>query len=132
MLNMSYPSSVLFSNTLKGIIRGLETINQILHPINLLYFPTYINDSPIVQWRGLHLDTARHFFPVAYILRYIEGMCKNKFSVFHWHITDGDSFPLDLPFLTNFVEKVSYHGTHYYTSKDIKKIIEYCKVCGIR
>lgn len=54
-----------------------------------------IRDRPVYKHRGLLLDTSRHFIPMADIKRTIDGMAANKMNVFHWHVTDSHSFPLE-------------------------------------
>lgn len=54
--------------------------------------------------RGVMIDTARHFLPVSTILRTIDALQYNKMNVLHWHITDDESFPLEMfsdPEITN-------------------------------
>ena len=43
------------------------------------------------------LDTSRHYYPPDTIKEIIQVMSAAKFSVFHWHISDDDSFPLEIP-----------------------------------
>ena len=45
---------------------------------------TIINDAPRFKYRGLMLDTARHFIPVPVLRKQIDAMSYNKFNVFHW------------------------------------------------
>ena len=103
-----------------------------------------ITDSPQFQWRGLHLDVARHFFTVEEVKRYIDLMSFYKFNVFHWHLTDDQGWRIEIkqyPRLTEIggyrdstlvghynavprvYERVKYGG--FYTQEQIKEVIEY-------
>lgn len=56
-----------------------------------------IKDRPIFSHRGLMLDTARNFIPIIDIKRTIDAMGSSKLNVLHWHATDSQSFPLEIP-----------------------------------
>ena len=58
--------------------------------------PIIIQDEPGFIYRGLMVDTSRHFLPMHLLYETIDAMMYNKLSVFHWHITDEDAFPLIL------------------------------------
>jgi hypothetical protein len=56
-------------------------------------YPVTIEDWPRFPWRGFLIDTARHFLPVALMLRHLDAMAASKLNVLHWHLTDWQSFP---------------------------------------
>lgn len=56
--------------------------------------PILIDDKPDYVWRGLMLDSSRHFLSIDAIKHTIDALMYNKMSVLHWHITDEDSFPM--------------------------------------
>jgi hexosaminidase len=47
-----------------------------------------IADHPAFPWRGLMLDSARHFERPEFVKRLIDGMALHKLNVLHWHLTD--------------------------------------------
>ncbi len=55
-----------------------------------------ISDAPRFSWRGLHLDTARHFMPVAFIKKLLDVMALHKLNTFHWHLTDDQGWRLEI------------------------------------
>ena len=55
-----------------------------------------ISDYPEFQWRGVMIDTARHYLKVKKKKKTIDACLYSKANVLHWHITDEDSFPLEI------------------------------------
>jgi hexosaminidase len=55
-----------------------------------------IDDAPRFAWRGLMLDSSRHFQSVAYIKHFIDWMAVLKLNVFHWHLTDDQGWRLEI------------------------------------
>ncbi|PHZ11626.1 uncharacterized protein RHIMIDRAFT_238293 [Rhizopus microsporus ATCC 52813] len=97
--------------------------------------PIEIKDRPKFFHRGIMLDTSRNYFPVKDILRTLDAMAYNKMNVFHWHITDSQSFPLKL----KSVPELSLEGAYklrqkrlIYRKSDVRKIIDYAYKRGIR
>ena len=56
-----------------------------------------IADAPAFAWRGMHLDVSRHFFGVDDVKRFLDLMAAHKLNRFHWHLTDGQGWRLDVP-----------------------------------
>lgn len=56
-----------------------------------------IDDQPTFIWRGLMIDTARHYLPMDQIKKIMDGLMYNKMNVLHWHIIDQDNFPMEVP-----------------------------------
>lgn len=104
----------------------------------------FVQDAPNFQWRGLHLDVARHFYTVEEVKRFVDLMALYKFNTFHWHLTDDQGWRIEIkkyPKLTEIgawrdstvnahystiprtytVEK--YGG--YYTQEQIKEVVAY-------
>jgi hexosaminidase len=55
-----------------------------------------IADSPRFPWRGLMLDSARHYQSPDFILRLIDWMALHKLNVLHWHLTDDQAWRLEI------------------------------------
>ncbi|WP_286263126.1 beta-N-acetylhexosaminidase [Thalassotalea atypica] len=89
-----------------------------------------INDQPRFQWRGLLIDSVRHFIPLNAIKRQLDGMAAAKLNVFHWHLTDDQGWR---------IESKTYPKLHllasdglYYTQQEIKELVTYANNLGIR
>lgn len=52
--------------------------------------PISIEDAPRFPWRGMLVDTARHFFSIEKLKQIIDALSWNKMNVFHWHIVDAE------------------------------------------
>ncbi|MDB5073243.1 MAG: hypothetical protein JWM87_4354 [Candidatus Eremiobacteraeota bacterium] len=86
----------LRANGASGLFYAVQTLEQISGRSRhrLLSRAVTITDRPAYRWRGIHLDTARHFFAVPVIERYIAVAAHYKLNVFHWHLTDDQAWRL--------------------------------------
>ncbi|XP_027366620.1 beta-hexosaminidase 1-like [Abrus precatorius] len=124
------------ANTVFGALRGLETFSQLCSfdyttkTVQIYKAPWSIRDEPRFPYRGLMLDTSRHYLPVDVIKQIIESMSYAKLNVLHWHIIDEQSFPLEVPTYPN-LWKGSYTKWERYTVEDAYDIVHFAKMRGI-
>ncbi|KAL4440050.1 hypothetical protein ABPG75_003051 [Micractinium tetrahymenae] len=102
------------------------------HSTVLLIEETSIYDAPRFRYRGLLLDTARHFLPVSVIKTHLDAMTMVKMNCLHWHITDDESFPWQLEEIPELSERGAFAPEAVYTAADIKEVVEYARFRGIR
>ena len=55
-----------------------------------------ITDSPRFAWRGLMLDSVRHFQSVEYVKQFIDWMSLHKMNTLHWHLTDDQGWRIEI------------------------------------
>ena len=96
-----------------GIAHGLTTFTQLFYkhssgPVYTPYAPVEITDVPKFQHRGLNMDVSRVWYAPADITRMIDALAYNKFNRLHLHITDAQSWPIEIPTLPMLAEKGSY------------------------
>lgn len=99
-------------------------------------------DAPAFEYRGMHLDVARHFMPVEFVKRYIDYLALHKLNYFHWHLTDDQGWRIESrkhPRLNEVgsyrdgtiiglypgtgVDSTRYGG--YYTVEQMQEVVEY-------
>ncbi|KAL4233981.1 hypothetical protein ACF0H5_005636 [Mactra antiquata] len=135
-LNLHPSSSVLVAKQVWGALRGIETFSQLLfrrrNTDQIYARDTEIDDEPRFPHRGILLDTSRHFMHLYTIFNVLDGMSYNKMNVLHWHIIDDNSFPYQSLVFPKLSEKGAFHPTLVYTQKNIKDIVDYARMRGIR
>ena len=96
-LSVKYDEIVITGKTSKGVFYGIQTLRQLMPSaiesgdgsLTELTIPAVtIKDNPRYQYRGMHLDVARHFFPVDFVKKYIDLIAMHKMNTFHWHLTE--------------------------------------------
>ncbi|MCL1666290.1 glycoside hydrolase family 20 protein [Elizabethkingia ursingii] len=144
------------ASDIAGAINGVHTFVQLgllqKDPSRLSF--ASIEDQPRFSYRGLHLDVSRHFYPFSFLKKYIDLMALYKFNNFHWHLTDGAGWRLEIkkyPELTNkaawrthanwkdwwqngrqYTEQGSPNASGgFYTQKEAKELVKYAADRGI-
>lgn len=84
------------------------------------------------SYRGLMLDTSRHYFSVESIKRTLVGMSHVKLNRFHWHMTDSQSFPFVSENYPELSQYGAYSSMEVYTHNDVRDIVEFARVRGIQ
>ena len=115
-----------------GAMHGLETLLQLVQKNELNYFfpGVVIKDAPRFVWRGLMIDAARHFQPLAVIKRNLDAMASVKLNVFHWHLTDDQGFRVASKVYPK-LQKLASDG-QFYTHEQLKEVVAYAANLGIR
>jgi hexosaminidase len=115
-----------------GALRGLETFLQLLTlDENGATVPEItIYDEPRFPWRGLMIDSSRHFMPVAMVKRNLDGMAAVKLNVLHWHLVDDQGFRVESLAWPKLHEQAS--DGNFYTRAQIRDVIDYAAERGIR
>jgi hexosaminidase len=123
---------VLDASTDIGVLRGLETLLQLLSADDQgYYFPCVtIADKPRFTWRGLLIDVGRHFQPVEVIKRNLDGMAAVKMNVLHLHLTEDQGFRIESKVFPR-LQQLGSDGM-YFSQAQIRDIIAYAADRGIR
>lgn len=131
----------------QGTFYGLQSLIQLL-PVTkseTLSVPCVsVEDQPRFEYRGLHLDVGRHFFPVEFVKKYIDYIAMHKLNYFHWHLTEDQGWRIEIkkyPRLTSVGgyrngtiigrypgkgnDNIRYGG--FYTQDEIKEIVAYAE-----
>ena len=106
-----------------------------------------IQDSPRFRYRGVLIDSGRHFFPAEEIKKCLDVMALYKVNRFHWHLTEDQGWRIEIkkyPRLTEVgsirretqvahwrdsLDHQPYGG--YYTQEQIRDVVAYAAERGI-
>jgi hexosaminidase len=85
----------------RGLFYGAVTLWQlctsnIVNSRSITLHAATIDDSPRLPWRGLMLDSARHYQSPQFVLQFIDWMALHKLNVLHWHLTDDQGWRLEI------------------------------------
>ncbi len=152
-LSINESEVTIIANTAQGTFYGIQSLYQVLlsskltvdHDKMQVMVPSMeIIDKPLFPYRGMHLDVARHMFPVEFIKKYIDILAFYKFNTFHWHLTEDQGWRIEIkkyPKLTEISSMrketlIGHYGDKphkydgkpyggYYTQDEVKEIVKY-------
>jgi hexosaminidase len=132
VLEVSAAGAKLTAPTSLGALHGLQTFLQLVDVSNNGFAApaVTIQDKPRFPWRGLMIDSARHFIPLDVIRRNLDGIEAVKMNVFHWHLSENQGFRVESKRLPKLHELGS--DGLYYTQEEIRDLIAYARDRGIR
>ena len=135
------PQRIIVSATSSaGLFYGAVTLWQLL-PVGSgggRIAAQTIADEPRYSWRGLMLDSSRHFQSPAFVRSMIDWMAWHKLNILHWHLTDDQGWRLEIrkyPKLTSVgawripasvpgsPKPKPYGG--YYTQQQVREIVAF-------
>lgn len=120
--------------TVYGCMHGMQTFIQLVDPLKGYLMPSSfrVEDKPEFSYRGLLLDTGRRFLPPSLIIQNIEMLAATKMNVLHWHISDDQSFPIELACCPRLSQKGAFSARATYSKQDMREIVEYAALRGVR
>jgi len=135
-LTVSNDRIVVAACTSHGLFNGAITLWQLLTPGDAKVRCVHIEDYPRFAWRGLMLDSARHFQPPEFVKKFIDDMAIHKLNVMHWHLTDDQGWRIEIkkyPKLTEIgawrteahVVGAPQRYGGFYTQDQIRDIVKY-------
>ena len=131
-LEVTSSGAELNAPTTLGVMRGLQTFLQLVEmtPQGFAVPSVVIQDKPRFPWRGLMIDSGRHFMPVEVIKRNLDGMAAVKMNVFHWHLSENQGFRVQ----SKRFPKLQEMGSDglFYTQEQVRDVIAYAHERGIR
>lgn len=97
-LRVSTSGVVIEARERAGLFYGATTLWQLLtSETGAVGIPVLqIEDHPRFAWRGLMLDSARHYQSPEFIRAFIDVMALHKLNVLHWHLTDDQGWRLEI------------------------------------
>ena len=130
----------------RGLFYGGATLWQLLtqdtaNVSGIDVAQVHIADHPRFAWRGVMLDSARHYQSPEFIKRFIDQIALLKLNTLQWHLTDDQAWRIEIkryPKLTSVGawrrpagaagtdvdgRPVRYGG--YYTQDEIRDIVRY-------
>ena len=142
------------SKTPNGIFYGIQTIFKSL-PITIknpeikeISFPQiYINDYPLFSYRGMMLDSSRHYYSIDFIKKFLNLLSLHNMNKFHWHLSDDQGWRIEIkkyPLLTKkssfrsktvinknsgYYDDIPYGG--FYTQDEAREVVEYARMLYI-
>lgn len=139
------------ANAEPGLFYGCQSLRQLFEPAvyrlgksqnkNWQIPALTVKDQPRFKWRGLMIDSARHFVPKDAVLRFIDLMAVHKFNVLHFHLTDDQGWRVEIKKYPRLTEVGAWrketvvgrntpeydgipHGG-YYTQEDLREMVAY-------
>ena len=113
-----------------GVLRALATLAQLVRREGgegHLFPHCEIEDAPRFPWRGLMIDTARHFISVGTLERTLDVMELYKLNVLHLHLSDDQGFRFPAAAHPELADRRAH-----YTRPELASLVRRAAARGIR
>jgi hexosaminidase len=87
-----------------GLFHGVQSLRQLLAPDPFSAPCLTIEDAPLLPWRGLMIDVARHFLPLEFLYELVDDLALVKLNVLHLHLTDDQGWRIEIDGLPRLTE----------------------------
>ncbi|MGI9277056.1 MAG: family 20 glycosylhydrolase [Endozoicomonas sp.] len=131
-LNISPGRIEVSSATEYGALWALQSLSQMVEIVDgsPVVRQLQINDRPRLSWRGLLIDTSRHFMPFDLMLKLLDAMAMVKLNVLHLHFADDQGFRIESTRFPKLHELAS--NGEFYTQQQVRQLVEHAANLGIR
>ncbi len=128
-LSISAKAITISAKEPAGAFRAVETIRQLIPVTNQSAKKSSLNfqipcveieDAPLYNWRGMHLDVSRHFFSIDYLKKFIDVMALYKMNKFHLHLTDDQGWRVEIKKYPKLTEEGAWRTFNNQDSDCIK------------
>lgn len=121
--------------TERGVYWAMQTLAQLQKEQGkkVVFEGCEITDWPAFRIRGLMQDVGRSYISIEELKREIAMLARFKMNVFHWHLTENQSWRLEskiFPMLNDSINTTRMPGK-YYTQEEAKDLVTYCKTHNI-
>ena len=117
-----------------GVAHGLETLAQLFSQKlqdGTTQGPAQfqVEDGPEYRFRALMIDCGRRFVPLPTLYEVLDGMAFAKMSVLNLHASEYGFFRIQIE---AYPELTASLGNAVYSQEDIKRLVQYAYLRGIR
>ena len=118
-----------------GVYWAMQTLAQLqdVQKKKATFNGCLIVDWPAFRIRGFMQDVGRTYMSIEELKREIAVLSRFKINVFHWHLTENQSWRLQskiFPMLNDSVNTTRMPGK-YYTLEEAKDLVDFCKAHNI-
>ena len=115
----------------RGVYWAMQTLAQLQDVCSkkVIFQGCDIVDWPAFRVRGFMQDVGRSYISMDELKREIAMLSRFKINVFHWHLTENQSWRLEskvFPMLNDSINTTRMPGK-YYTLQEAKELVAFCK-----
>ena len=132
-----------------GLFHGVQSVRQLLAADPSRLPCLTVEDAPLLPWRGLMIDVARHFMPLTFLYELVDELAAVKLNVLHLHLTDDQGWRIEIDGLPRLTEVGAWrtesmigpagsdrfdgmpHGG-YYTRTELAGLVAHAASRGVR
>lgn len=111
---------LLASSSWEGALYGLVSLGQLVrNPAALPAGTWHLVDAPRFAWRGIMIDSARHFTDFAWLMALLDQMAEIKLNVLHWHLADDQGWRFAVPGWPGLVDHGAWRSHSEPDGRDV-------------